>query len=46
MTVPLGHSMETKHVDLTQSIYADSGSNLAFDSKVMVWEYLTKKWGE
>lgn len=37
--------METKHVDFTKSIYTVSGSNLAFESKEMVWEYIRKKWG-
>jgi hypothetical protein len=37
--------MAVKHVDFTRSIYTVSGSNLAFDSKEMVWEYITKKWG-
>jgi hypothetical protein len=33
------------HVDFTRSIYTVSGSNLAFESKEMVWEYIRKKWG-
>jgi hypothetical protein len=37
--------MEAKHVDFTRSIYTVSGSNLAFESKEMVWEYIRKKWG-
>jgi len=37
--------MQAKHVDFTRSIYTVSGSNLAFESKEMVWEYIRKKWG-
>ena len=37
--------MEVKRVDFTRSIYTVSGSNLAFESKDMVWKYIQKKWG-
>jgi len=37
--------MQAKHVDFTKSIYTVSGSNLAFESKELVWEYIRKKWG-
>ena len=37
--------MQAKHVDFTKSIYTVSGSNFAFESKEMVWEYITKRWG-
>ena len=37
--------MEVKHVDFTRSVYTVSGSNLAFESNEMVWEYMRKKWG-
>jgi hypothetical protein len=37
--------MQAKRVDFTRSIYTVSGSNLAFESKEMVWDYIRKKWG-
>lgn len=37
--------MEAKHIDFTKSIYTVSGSNLAFESKEMVLEYIERKWG-
>jgi len=37
--------MEAKHVDFTRSVYTVSGSNLAFDSKEVVWEYIRRRWG-
>lgn len=36
--------MEAKRVDFTRSIYTVSGSNLAFELKEMLWDYLRKKW--
>jgi len=37
--------MEAKHVDFTRSVYTVSGSNLAFDSREMAWEYIRRRWG-
>jgi hypothetical protein len=37
--------MQAKRIDFTRSIFLVSGSNLAFESKEMVWKYVTKKWG-
>ncbi len=37
--------MEVKHENFTRCIYLVSGSNLAFESKDMVWKYIKKKWG-
>jgi len=37
--------MEVKRYDFTRCIYCVSRSNLAFESKEMVWKYINRKWG-